>query len=62
MSTASPTPVAVWLDRIAVALLVLGVLCMVQPWWKFGFQLGFWLTLAGIVATNITARLPRGGR
>jgi hypothetical protein len=52
----------IWLDRIAVAMLVLGVIGMVQPWWKLGFQVGFWITLAGIVATNVTARLPQEGR
>lgn len=62
MSMEPRTSIAVWLDRLAVLVLVVGVLCMVQPWWKPGFQVGFWLTLAGIVATNITARLPQGAR
>lgn len=46
-----------WSDRLAFAMLIGGVLLMVQPWWETGFQVGFWVTLAAIVAVNITARL-----
>ena len=46
-----------WSDRLAFAMLIGGVLLMVQPWWAAGFQVGFWVTLAAIVAVNITARL-----
>ena len=46
-----------WADRFAFALLVGGVLLLVQPWWKAGFQLGFWVTLGAIVLVNVTARL-----
>ena len=46
-----------WSDRLAFATLISGVLLMVQPWWAAGFQVGFWVTLAAIVAVNITSRL-----
>ena len=46
-----------WSDRLAFAMLIGGVLLMVQPWWAAGFQVGFWVTLAAIIAVNITVRL-----
>lgn len=46
-----------WSDRLAFATLFGGVLLMVQPWWAAGFQIGFWVTLAAIVAVNSASRL-----
>ena len=46
-----------WIDRGACLVLASGALLMVQPYWKAGFQSGFWITLVGIILVNISMRL-----
>lgn len=46
-----------WCDRIALTGLAVGVVLMVQPGWKIGFQVGFFVTLVGILAQIITGHV-----
>ena len=44
-------------DCAALAVLAIGVVLMVQPWWKLGFQGGFFVTFVGIIAQMITGHV-----
>ena len=48
-----------WSDRAALAVLALGALLMIQPWWKPGFQVGFFVTFAGLILQTITGQWLR---
>ena len=48
-----------WSDRAALTVLALGALLMIQPWWKSGFQVGFFVTLVGLILQTITGQWLR---
>ncbi|MBM4015364.1 MAG: hypothetical protein FJ293_10430 [Planctomycetes bacterium] len=52
----APKP-AVQADRIAVAVMGLGLLLMLQPWWDGGLRAGFFVTLGGVIAQTVTGHL-----
>jgi hypothetical protein len=46
---------------MAMTVIAIGVVLMVQPWWKLGFQVGFFVTLIGIVAQIVTGHVAAAG-
>ncbi len=50
-------PGSVIADRIACAVMALGVALMLQPWWPAGLRWGFLLALLGTIAQIITGHL-----
>jgi hypothetical protein len=48
------------LDRLALAVLILGLVLLFQPWWHGGLRWGFFVTIAGTVAFVVTSRLTGG--
>ena len=46
------------LDKFSLALMVSGIVLVLQPWWRSGFQLGFAVTGIGVVLQIIAAHLP----
>ena len=55
-----PKPLHQWIERILVALILLGIAGMFQPWrielYTWGFHLLFFATLGFIVISHITPR------
>jgi hypothetical protein len=47
-----------WLIRLNLTLMLVGLALMVQPFWSGGLRAGFFLTLLTIVSQNILTRLP----
>jgi len=46
-------------DILAIATMLAGGALMLQPWWRGGLGIGFWILLAGTLAHIVTAHLPR---
>lgn len=51
--------IARWADILAIATMLAGGALMLQPWWRGGLGVGFWVLLAGTVAHIVTSHLPR---
>ena len=45
------------LDKLFLICMALGVAMMLQPWWKPGFQLGFFVTISSTVLQIATSHL-----
>lgn len=51
---------AIWVDRLAIAAMLVSAGLLFQPWWRPGFQWGFIALLVATVAHIVTSHLPRG--
>jgi len=49
-----------WLDRLALAGIAAGILCVLQPWWQAGFRAGFLITAFATVGHIVTSHIHKG--
>ena len=48
------------LDRATLAAIGVGLALVLQPWWSAGFRVGFFVTIAAVVAQIVTSHLVGG--
>jgi hypothetical protein len=61
LGNARKRPPIVVLDRATLWGMALGIACMLEPWWSFGFRVGFFATLVCTLAQIATSHaLPKG--